>query len=196
VWEYSEIVDIGVEIIREGGATELSAVFCLWSGKTFDPQEKGFDYDEQAHYMQRMEPAVVQLNTELTKRYNSPSYDDVSDGNDGYDFDKIVRLANSIGRHHFGDDTDWLDHIIEHGEFSQDVADYELVITDRLYSAWLRRHGMTCYIVDQPNTANPNLEVTFFFDSARPLHLIDQLEAEALHVATELWKEAKLKHNL
>lgn len=200
LWSVDSIIDPPIKVIHpeNGGETdyaEYNATFCLWEGVGRKPLQASFDYDDQDSYMHRMKPAVDQLNRELMALYNSPSFADVSKDDGSYDLDKVVYLANSIGRQYF-DDTTWLDHIIATGEFNPEMPRQNLMVTDELYSAWLRKHGAAYFPAEPPNSANPTLEVTFFFDRARPLHLIDQLEAEALKKVIITWEVIKAQYGL
>ena len=200
LWSVDSIIDPPIKVIHDenGGETdyaEYNATFCLWEGVGREPLKAGFDYDSQDDYMRRMKPAVDQLNRELAALYGSPSFADVSKEDGSYDLDKVVYLANSIGRQYFYDTT-WLDHIIATGEFNQEMQRQDLMVTDELYSAWLRKHGAACFQAEPPSSVTPTLEVTFFFDRTRPLHLIDQIEAEALKKVIIIWEAITAQYGL
>lgn len=200
MWDVDSIVGSAIKVVHDDNGdetdyAEYNATFCLWEGVTSKPLRAGFDYDAQAHYMQRMRPAVDQLNCKLMAIYESPGFADVSDDNKNYDLEKIIFVANSIGRQYFVDTT-WLDHIIETGELNPEMHEHDFIVSDELYSAWLRKHGTTCFQAEPPNHDKPTLEVTFFFDRTRPLHQIDQLEAEALNKVIIIWEVIKAQYEL
>jgi hypothetical protein len=200
LWSVDNIIDPPIKVIHDenGDETdyaEYNATFCLWEGVSREPLQADFGYDAQDSYVHRMKPAVDQLNRELTVLYDSPSFADVSNSDGSYDLDKIVHLANDIGRQYFVD-TEWLDHIIKTGEFNREMQQQDLMVTDELYSAWLRKHGTACFPAEPPSSAKPALEVTFFFDRTRPLHVIDQIEAEALKKVIIIWEVIKAEYEL
>lgn len=200
MWSVDNIVDPPIKVVHDDNGdetdyAEYNATFCLWEGVSREPLQAGFDYDAQDSYMHRMKSAVDQLNRELIVLYNSPSFADVSNGDNDYDLDKVVHLANSIGRQYFVD-TEWLDHIIETGKLDPETQRQDLMVTDELYSAWLRKHGAACFPAEPPTSTKLALEVTFFFDRTRPLHVIDQIEAEALKKVIIIWEVIKAEYEL
>lgn len=200
LWSVDSIIDPPIKVIHdengdETDCAEYNATFCLWEGVSREPPQAGFDYDAQDSYIHRMKPAVDHLNRELIVLYDSPCFASVSNDDGTYDLDKVVYLANSIGRQYFVD-TEWLDHIIQTGELDTEMQRQGLMVTDELYGAWLRKHGTACFPAEPPNFAKPALEVTFFFDRTRPLHVIDQIEAEALKKVIIIWEVIKAECEL